>query len=225
MKKLLDKLEGEYNVVPYHNWQHGKSVAWAVSYILEDQSDRLLKIAWLAHDAWHTWTANSPIDEEYSCKIAHDIMLEEWYSSNQIGEVQRLIIATIFSDRWDVIDPDAQVLVDADISIIGSNYKEFLYSAWSLLLENHPVDQYLTDTRIIDFFQNDQQKFFSYLTSITWDVNNPFLTEWGRKKFPNFAKNKDLLLDDIEENPNKLIELIRTIENTPNVVKYRNSKK
>ncbi len=211
---LENMISETYNQVPYHNWEHWK-VVWETMRILENDYTCLSpwEMAWYFHDAGHTWIANSPIDEEKSAEIAENILLEYWWFPGwYIQDVKNMIVWTVFSERWNIVDLEQKLLADADISHLWKDFNTFLNGAIAHLLEttNHRED--LTDERIIEYFTKDQIWFFNYLTGITWDKNNPFLTEQAKFFLPGFSGNRDELLETIEKNPELLISLTRDFE-------------
>jgi predicted metal-dependent HD superfamily phosphohydrolase len=208
---LSYEIAKNYKHLPYHNWSHAKKV-WEAMRLLENDFTHISsgEMAWYLHDAGHTWVAK-PDDEEKSCEIAEKI-LTDWNSSNwYIDDVKNHIMGTVFSERINLILPEQKLMADADISSIWSNYSQFIKSSIAFLLEiSDRAD--LTDNRIIEYFWVDQMDFFKYLTSVTGQTDNPFLTKSAQKLFPNFSQNKIQLTQHIEENPDILIELTRNSE-------------
>ncbi len=221
---LEAEIYSKYNHTPFHNWTHWK-VVWKTMRILEDDYTCISpwEMAWYFHDAGHIWIANSPADEERSARMAEEILSNYWWFSKwYIDEVKFLIMWTIFPERWKIEDHWQKLLADADISHLWKDYSTFIHTAIAYLLEQTPYREDLTDEVILDFFKNEQIWFFNYLTDISWNENNPFLTKEASKFFPYFSRNKDILARHVEENPEILIQLTRNSERNWYDKKFRN---
>jgi len=220
-KWLKSEILSSHNNVPYHNYSHAKRVSNTMMLLENSQNISPGRMAWYLHDAGHTGIANSPHDEIHSCKIAHDILTSRGYKKDYIDTVKELIMATVFSERWNIYKHDSMLLADADLSNIWRPYQAFIRNSIGMLLESTKNTWPLSDNDIIKNFTIDTPLFFKKLTNITWKPENPFLTKKAQILFPHFPENKDILSEEIEKNPQGIITLVRKIENTSKIENWK----
>jgi len=210
----------KHNDNPYHNWLHGEYVGDTMA-ILEDTRELTPGIVgWYFHDADHNWVADSPNDEERAARIMHDSLIDRGFDRNFISSAQTSIMGTVFSERWNLTLPEQKLIADADISSIWWKYDYYLRCAAKLFLETTKEFD-ISDDIILNFFWDTQQSFFKFLTWITWKDNNPFLTQKAQRLFPNFIENRDKIQEEVETNKTKLIWIVREIEKSPEISKFR----
>jgi hypothetical protein len=133
-EEIINDAEKLYNNIPYHNFLH---VLRVTSYVLLlDKSKfspleiRSLMIAWLFHDAWHTWDVSN-LDEFISLDYFRTTMNK--YPDFVIDDsiCRAWIIWTVFKNRWKNINKYAKIMADIDIWDLWMWIEEFLYY-WSL---------------------------------------------------------------------------------------------
>jgi len=137
MPKLENEIPGQYT---YHNADHTRNVIAASEYLgiregLTDNEITLLKTAALFHDAGFLQQAEG--HEEVSCIWARDYLPGYDYSTDQVEEICRMIMAT----RLPQTPPDhlAEILCDADLFYLGKEgyagnaeklFEEFKYRGY-----------------------------------------------------------------------------------------------
>ena len=205
----------EYNKLPFHNWPHGEHTANRAMLLLwlQYQSHIHPMEIWSKfHNAGHPWWIDI-WHEEHANEIAQRLLSKWNFSQNYRNKVQELISGTELSKRWELETKEKQIIADADIALIWGNYLPFLEDSAKFLIEND-TSNFITDFVILDFFRNKQPEFFSYLTWITNDTSNPFLTKEAQTHFPHFSRNVDTIAQDVQEYPQKIINIVRDAQAT-----------
>lgn len=157
-----------------------------------------------------------------SCKDCSWYAIKWWFSRDFITQTKSDIFWTVFKNRWELALPEQIRIADADLSKLWQDYKWFVQNSTRYLLETYrPWD--ISDEEIIWFFRDDQPKFFSYLTSISWRPETPFISQMAQTHYPNFSKNRDTMAREIEENPQKFIQIVRELETKKHIQDFRNS--
>jgi len=236
MKHLNDRdiiyvmAQQAYRKVPYHNFQHAQIVKNAAldifdvvektrPDILEEEIQEinakdmnelreLLEIAALYHDVGRLYM---PLDhdEKKSAILAWRILEKLAYPKKKIMYVKKLILATIFKNRWEIKNVVWKILADADIAkSVASDVEFFVRDNARLLIESLDQDKLLTKDMILEYMKW-KKNFIGYLTGITWNKDQPFLMEETNKVFPNFVKVRDEYFKKLEENPDYFIDLTR----------------
>jgi hypothetical protein len=206
----IDFLIGNsYRKVPFHDWNHGRNVHTSLMKILWDNAKPHHHLWAKLHDAWHGYIAQH--DDEKNAWIVSRTLLEKlWLPFSVISKVEFLIDGTIFRERGNLSDYDQIALADADISSVWWEYDSFLRSSAKLYIESLPVSKYPSKQWIIDFYKNQTLIWFMwFLTKVSWNQENPFLIPSNAKLFPNFSRNRDKLLSDLENNQNLLISTVK----------------
>jgi len=214
LNKKLDKIAiSTYRKVPFHNFEHALNVRKAFSEISNSLgiNSKVLDVLWVAaifHDSWHLYELKST-DEEKACQLTSKILEKLEYSNTDIDKIINLIMWTVFLERGNISDFDQMIIADSDISSIWKDYNVFLKSTARLYIETLKQEDYPSESWIIIFFKNTLNWFFWLLTSITWKKDNPFLLSNTSKIFPNFVENRDKLSNDINNNHNHLINIVK----------------
>ena len=216
--EFLQDSQTAYFNPPYHNFRHGLEVRDAVLQITHNDTRSPLAFAATLHDACHTWEARAPWDEKIAVKISQIMWRNYWLSQAFINESEIAIMWTVFNERANLILPNQKTIADADLSALWSKYEKYLLSATMLLLETHK--QWVTDQEILDFFRY-QKTFFNSLTEISWTAESCYFTPEAREAFPHFAQNKDQMSEQVEENPDSLIDMVRRHEKLSLIQSYR----
>lgn len=217
-KKLGDILSPHYNSdLPYHNFSHAEFV------------ERVVQILWwkfetsvwaYAHDVWNIWGID--IGHETRAQEITQILLKNYFFPTKfIDEVCSVISATELKQRPNLVLHDHRLLADADLAHLGMDYDTFLEVSSRLLLENMGKNEEIIDDDIIKFHKEEQTNFFQFLTDITKDKKNPFLTVEAAKKLPHFAQNQSMLSRDIDTDPERIIKVFRDLQESPQFKRYR----
>ena len=220
IQSQMREIAATYYSNPFHNWPHGLGV-WNAMMKLEKSRWVVSpgRMAGYFHDSDHRWFVQED-DEERATQIAHDKLIEWWYTRDYIASVRTHIMGTIFNERAHLILPEQKLIADADLSKLWGGYIRFVQNSVRYLLETEKKWD-ISDDRIREFFKKDQPGFFQHLRNISGKSETPFLTPQAQKMYPNFARNTDTLAQDAEENPAKLIEEVRKLEARPDIVAYR----
>lgn len=205
-KKLILLAKERYFDNPYHNFLHALRVANYILFLPYDKFNALelrsLIIAWLFHDAWHTWDADI-LDEFKSLEIWRESM-DQYLSENpdfiyNDSICRNAIIWTVFKNRAINKNKYAQILADADIWDIWYSVGDFIYF-WSLLA-------YEFNQEAIDFYEKSEKWYFKYLISIN---KNIIINEDMRKALPNSLNTiKKFYTIDIQ----KKLEMFQVLKN------------
>jgi len=191
-KSILDDIEKLYFDNPYHNFLHALRVASYV--LLLDKSKfspieiRSLIIAWLFHDAWHTWTAKE-LDEFTS--LNHFRITMDKYPDFLINDsiCRNWIIWTVFKNRWKNINKYAKIMSDLDIWDIWTWLPDLLYY-WSL----YSIELWVTPSV---FYTDVEKWYFKYLISVD---RNIIISDDVREILPNsYSTIKDFYNIDLDE--------------------------
>ena len=120
---LMPKLEKELSAhFTYHNLQHVKEVIQVSQQLakaekLSAHQTQILRTAALFHDAGYLRKYDG--HEEISCEIAKEYLPQFGYTEKEIGEVNRLIMATRVGHKpADILEA---VLCDANFSYLGTD--------------------------------------------------------------------------------------------------------
>lgn len=120
---LMPKLEKALpSHLTYHNARHTKDVVrvalqLAKAEMLSDHETEILRTAALFHDSGFLEGYDN--HEELSCKIARESLPQFNYTSEDIEEICRLIMATRFTQT--PTDKLEEILCDADLSYMGTD--------------------------------------------------------------------------------------------------------
>lgn len=107
----------------YHNLRHLEECLTEL-YAADSRARQLAVVAmalWF-HDA--VYDAKSPSNEADSAQLATDCLTAAGVKSTIVGTVQRLILCTQTHEPG--VDPDAALLIDIDLAILGQPSERFL---------------------------------------------------------------------------------------------------
>lgn len=210
MTSLDTVLEQSYRLVPFHDWNHGKAVHDALLSILWEKTWIAHILGGKLHDAGHGYIAQHD-DEKNACTVSRTLLEKLWFPREVIHQVEFLIEGTIFRERWNLSDYHQMAIADADISSCGKDYFSFIKSTAKLYIESLPVSDYPSKEGILKFFKEQTLFwFFWFLTRVSGDSENPFLLPKNALLFPNFPKNRDQLANDLENNQDSLIRIVKS---------------
>lgn len=207
LSTLIPLIQSSYYPVPYHGWPHGKYVANNVERILWMKHKRLTFSSYM-HDAGHMYHS-TPDDEKISVELATAILKSRNESQQIIQRVELDIYWTIFKNRWELNDHDQMILADADIANIWDDYETFIRHSVKYFLETKSRHEFINKKDFFNIIKNTNLWFSKVLTTITWNDNNPFLTHEAQKAFPNFASNREKLIDALENNQDFLLKILQ----------------
>lgn len=210
MTALADSVRSAFlatsqNGVPFHNVKHADQVTQALIAMWYDNRVEFL-LAGPSHDIDHRFAVLSD-DEERAERIMRRLAQKTWLSSWIIDKTGTLIFWTIFRDRphlsW-----DQPIIADADISNVWWDFEEHMRQTARLIIEQHlPTWKAMTRENILGGFRRNDG-FYKFLTGITGNPDNPFLTREAAQIFPHFARNRDLWAQKIDINPDFFIRLV-----------------
>ncbi len=174
---IINDAQKLYNDIPYHNFLHALRVA---SYVLLLNKNRFspleirsLIIAWLFHDAWHTWDVTT-LDEFISLDYFRVTM--DKYPDFLIDDsiCRAWIIGTVFKNRSSNINKYAKIMADLDIWDLAFWIEDFLYywSLYSLELWKKP-----------SFFYTEVEKW--YFKFLMWINKHIVISPEVREVLPN----------------------------------------
>ena len=177
---ILNDASKLYYDNPYHNFLH---VLRVTSYVLllnkNDFSPleiRSLMIAWLFHDAGHTWTAME-LDEFIS--LDHFRKTMDKYPDFVVDDIicRHWIIWTVFKNRAKNKNKYSKIMADLDIGDIWSWIADFIYYSSLFSLEEYVKPEY--------FYTEVEKGYFKYLMSIDKFV---MISSEAREVLPNSLK-------------------------------------
>lgn len=159
---IYNRLEGLSEIYHYHNRRHTEDVVNAAGRLAEceglDASDRLVLLtAALLHDSGYLIGREN--HEYYSCLMAKEILPECGYSSEQIRNICKAILATELPQK-----PETQLqalLCDADLDYFGrEDFPEISHLLFLEMLETGQVKSLEEfNRRQLDFFET--HRYFS----------------------------------------------------------------
>jgi hypothetical protein len=198
-----------YSDIPYHNKPHHVWVCNTLQLFGYEKWSPMHR-AWQIHDILHPGTPRK-WDEEISAKAGITLLvvghkIYPW----EIQKIQQYVLATVFADRGK-IHGEGNFIADADLYPIGSSWPVYTQNAAKLFVEhclstwNHSP----TYDDIMKFWTEGQDKFFSYLTSITGHENRVYITDKADTLLPYFPSNREELIHTREKNPHILMWIIQ----------------
>ena len=221
-RDLQDDITNNYSDNSYNNWEHWKYI-WDTILMFEwDYTNNISAsvMAWYMHAIEKKWICKPNMCDK-TLEIASNILKKHNYSEEFIKDVHKYIKATDLLYRWDLKTDKEKLISDICISNVWSNYIYFIKSSIRLLLEINN-DWNISDQEIVKFFSVDCPNLMWRLTNITWQDDNPFLTDIARSEWPNFTENRDRLGNQIEKTSGEIIKLVRYCELRRDKFSFRN---
>jgi hypothetical protein len=175
-----------------------------------------LFIAWLFHDAWHTWMAED-LDEFRSLDLALENIeiFEKKYNYKWIDNsiVRKAIIWTVFKNRWKNKNKYAIIMADLDVHSVWLDFIDFLYYSdfWMALEIGNSLGWELD---IEDWFKN-----IGYFKFLMWVDKNIFRNkcisdELLKKSLENISKYINISKNNFKlDNWTKISELFNYWKN------------
>lgn len=210
-ENIINDVEKLYFQNPYHNFLHALRVTNCVLSLDKNKFNpieiRSLMIAWLFHDAGHTWKSMD-LDEFTSLDFFRKTM--DKYSEFTIDDsiCRNWIIWTVFKNRVKNTNKYAKIMADLDICDISMGIEEFLYYGSLFALE-----LWVDATK---YYLDVEKWYFKYLMSINKNIiisdevresfKNPLKTIRDFYKIPlerkieifECLKNEDISLDEFK---------------------------
>jgi len=217
MKNLRNVAKSSYRKLPYHNFEHALEVEKNVTQIIEqilkstnsklhqelqkepyeiNELKELLQIAALFHDAGHGYLPTNN-DEEYSAILSERTLKQLRYKEDKIKYVKKIIMATVFIERWNLKNIVEKIIADADIMSSFRSFDNFLKDNLNLLIESLPQYEPLSRNYILK------------MTNKEWFIN--FLRETGKWKL-FLLEESNLLVPNAEE---VIVKYQKKIEKCP----------
>lgn len=225
--KLREQIASGYDqTLPNHSFQHGESRSRAMALLEWNNTPSIMshgELAMLAHDMLRGWIKTRE-DERNTCEHIAGILTRYRFDEETIKKVCHIIEGTDFSERWNFDDISQKFAGDADLFVLWSSYEVFLHDITTYFLEISWQDE-LSEERILKFYNEEEERFFDHLLSISWRTDSPFITETARQVFPNFENNRRILRQQVAHQPKALIQTVRDLEITEHVQIFRESLK
>lgn len=139
VRQLLRRMQNELpQELHYHNIAHTKDVYRAARRIavnenLSDQDTKLVLTAALLHDMGFVVAMDN--HEELSCRLAREILPKNGYSSQEIAQVESIIMVTKLPQNPQTLNE--RIMCDADLDYLGRDdyydISERLFEEWNLV--------------------------------------------------------------------------------------------
>ena len=151
------KLKSLYQNRPYHNWTHIENCLYFFDHQLKKFSTDELLFAVVYHDAIYNPTSKT--NEEDSVSVAKlDLAGEDL----DLNKIERLILATKHEFDKKFSDDETQCMVDVDLSILGSEPKDYIDYANKIREEYSHVDEVSFSKGRSDFLKKLLSKSFIF---------------------------------------------------------------